>query len=118
MRLNAQYFLNSLLFKVSDKKSLSCSNGDLPHSNQVVSVASKQGLSISRPCQGGALWGFSLAVCADDFLSQFIHNDLAFQIPDLDARACGSTEPVTVGTEAESIDGITTVQGVQVLALV
>lgn len=37
-------------------------------------------LSISRPCQGGTLWGFSLAVCADHFLSQLIHNDLALQI--------------------------------------
>ncbi len=37
-------------------------------------------LSISRPCQGGALWGLSFAVCADHFLSQLIHNDLALQI--------------------------------------
>lgn len=37
-------------------------------------------LSISRPCQASALWGFSLAVCADNFLSQLIHNDLALQI--------------------------------------
>lgn len=37
-------------------------------------------LSISRPCQRSALWGLGLAVCADHFLSQLIHNDLALQI--------------------------------------
>ncbi len=37
-------------------------------------------LSISRPCQASTLWGLSLAVCADHFLSQLIHNDLALQI--------------------------------------
>ena len=38
--------------------------------------------------------------------------------PDLDAGTSGSTQPVTVGTEAEGIDGVTTVQGVKVLAFI
>lgn len=38
--------------------------------------------------------------------------------PDLDTGASGSTQPVSVGTEAEGIDGVTTVQGVEVLALI
>lgn len=38
--------------------------------------------------------------------------------PDLDAGASGSTEPVTVGAEAQGIDGVPTVQGVEVLALI
>lgn len=38
--------------------------------------------------------------------------------PDLDAGASGSAQPVTVGAETQSIDDITTVQGVQVLALI
>ena len=37
-------------------------------------------LSISRPSQGSTLWRFSLAVRADHFLSQLIHNDLALQV--------------------------------------
>lgn len=37
-------------------------------------------LSISRPGQRSTLWRFSLAVCADHFLFQLIHNDLALQI--------------------------------------
>lgn len=38
--------------------------------------------------------------------------------PDLDAGTSGSTQPVTVGAEAEGIDGVTAVQGVKVLAFV
>lgn len=38
--------------------------------------------------------------------------------PDLDAGTSGSTQPVTVGAEAEGINGVTTVQGVKVLALI
>lgn len=38
--------------------------------------------------------------------------------PNLDTGASSSTQPVTVGAEAEGIDGVTTVQGVEVLALI
>lgn len=38
--------------------------------------------------------------------------------PDLDTGASGGTQPVAVGAEAKSIDGVTTVQGVEVLALI
>lgn len=38
--------------------------------------------------------------------------------PDLDAGTSGSTQPVTIGAEAEGIDGVTTVQGVKVLAFI
>lgn len=38
--------------------------------------------------------------------------------PDLDAGPSGSTQPVTVGAEAEGINGVTAVQGVKVLALI
>lgn len=38
--------------------------------------------------------------------------------PDLDARSSGGTQPVAVGAEAKGVDGVTTVQGVKVLALV
>ncbi len=38
--------------------------------------------------------------------------------PDLDARSCGGTQPVSVGTEAERVDDMTAVQRVQMLAFV
>lgn len=38
--------------------------------------------------------------------------------PNLDTGASSGAQPVTVGAEAEGIDGVTTVQGVEVLALI
>ena len=38
--------------------------------------------------------------------------------PDLDTGASGGTQPVTVGAEAEGVDGVSAVQGVEVLALI
>lgn len=38
--------------------------------------------------------------------------------PNLDTGASGGTQPVTVGAEAEGIDGVTTVQGIEVLAFI
>lgn len=38
--------------------------------------------------------------------------------PDLDAGARGSTQPVAVGAEAQSVDDVSSVQGVKVLALI
>lgn len=38
--------------------------------------------------------------------------------PDLNTGTSGSTQPVTVGAEAESIDGVTAVKGVQMLGLI
>jgi hypothetical protein len=51
-----------------------------------------------------------LAAGTDNFLLQFINNDLALQVPDLDAGACGSTESVVaVGAKTESIDDVPTI---------
>ena len=50
-----------------------------------------------------------------------IVSSLSIQIsyPDLDAGACSGTEPVTVGAEAQRVNGITaTIKCVQVLAFV
>lgn len=38
--------------------------------------------------------------------------------PDFDGRSSSSTEPVAVGGEAERVDDVTTIQSVQVLALI
>lgn len=38
--------------------------------------------------------------------------------PDLDAGPCSGTEPVSVRTEAESVDDITTIQRVQMLSFI
>lgn len=53
-------------------------------------------LAISRPGQRSTLGWLCLAAGTDNFLLQFIYSDLAFQVPDLEAGARGSTEPVSV----------------------
>lgn len=40
------------------------------------------------------------------------------QYPDLDGRAGGCAEPVSVRAEAESVDGVATIQGVQMLPFI
>lgn len=49
---------------------------------------------------------------------QMPRNEIVAFYPDLDAGPSGSTQPVTVGAEAEGINGVTAVQGVKVLALI
>lgn len=50
------------------------------------------------------------------YMDQNIKDEVFY--PNLDTGASGGTQPVTVGAEAESIDGVTTVQGVEVFALI
>lgn len=64
------------------------------------------------------MWGLSLGVCGEHFLSELIHHNLAFQIPDFDARSCGGTQPVSVGAEAQGVNDVASVQCVQVLAFI
>lgn len=55
-------------------------------------------------------------------LKCFIHKSWNMKVkifyPNLDARASGSTQPIAVGAEAEGVDGVTALQGVQVFALI
>lgn len=46
---------------------------------------------------------------------EVINDGLAVQVPDLDGRAGGSTEPVAVGAEDEGVDDVTGLEGVEVL---
>ena len=48
---------------------------------------------------------------------ELLDNDLLLQIPDLDDGASGSTEPVSVGREGESVDLVTSLEGVKGLGL-
>jgi len=47
-----------------------------------------------------------------------IDQNLGLEIPDLDLLIGGSTQPVTVGGEAEGVDDFPGVEGVEALALV
>ena len=89
----------------------------LPNSDLVVGVASEQGLTVSRPGQGGHL-GRLGAGRAGHLGPQILHEVLALEIPDLDAGPGGGTQPVPVGGEGQAVDGIRAVQGVQVLPVI
>jgi len=96
-------------------------NSHLPYADDIIGVASKQSLTISRPGHRQALWGISLAVLGagrNDFILQLIDLSLSFEIPDLDGGAGSSAQPVTVGGEAQGIDNIIVVQSVQTLVII
>lgn len=55
-------------------------NGHLPDADLVVRVSGEQGLSVSGPGQGQALWGISLGVLGDDLRAQLVDGLLVGQI--------------------------------------
>lgn len=83
-------FQKASLFLRLCHKLLAGTNSHLPYSHQLVCIASKQSLAISRPSQRGTLGWLCLAAGADNLLLQFL------QVPDLDTGAGGSTEPVYI----------------------
>merc|ERR1711997_182915 len=62
--------------------------------------------------------GGSARTAGPDLWSELFYHVFAFQIPDFDAWACSSTEPVSVGREYEAVDGIGVVESVQVFAII
>lgn len=93
-------------------------NRDLPYANGVVRVTSEQGLTISGPGQGQTLGLVGLGAIGDNVGAEFFDGFLAGQIPDLDGGTIGNAQPVTVGGEAQGIDDVIVLQGVQVLAVI
>jgi len=90
----------------------------LPDTDQVVRVSGEKGLAIGGPGKGGARWSLGFGGCGKNLGLQLVDDDLAFQIPDLDGSTSGGAKPVSIGRECESVDGITAIEGVKVLALV
>ena len=52
------------------------------------------------------------------FRFKLLNHGLALEVPDLDAGPGGGAEPVAVGAEAQGVDGVSVVEGVQVLAVI
>lgn len=93
-------------------------NGHLPDADGVVGVAGEQGLSVSGPGQRQALGLVGLRRGRDDLGAQLLDGLLAGQIPDLDRGTVGDAQPVAVGREAQGVDDVVVLQGVQVLAVI
>merc|ERR1712168_65860 len=91
---------------------------NLPYANQVVCISSEESLSICRPCQGDAFSWFCLSTQTYHFWLELVHNRFRFQVPDLDAWSSCSTQPVSVWTESQRVDDVTTVQCIQMLSFI
>lgn len=88
-----------------------------PDTDEVVSVTTVQGGSISAPAEGNAVGGLGLLSKNTKVGLELINNNLGLKIPDLDARASGSAEPVSVGAKDEGVDDITSIEGVEALGV-
>lgn len=89
----------------------------LPNSNDTISVTRVQSRPISTPCQRDTVRGLSLLRTLWEVWLELIHNSLRLQIPNLDDTLSGSAQPVTVGTEAQGVDDVPSIQRVETLAL-
>jgi len=94
------------------------SESDLPDSDDVVGVSSEQSLAVRRPGEGNALRWFGFAGRRQNFRLQLVHDDFAFQIPNLHGRTSGGAEPVSIGGEGEGVDVFSAFESVQVLSFV
>lgn len=84
---------------------------DLPDSDDVVSVTSKEVLAISGPGEGKSLG--LLTVLGGGLGLELVNEDSLLEVKDLDGGGGGSTEPVSVGGEAHGVDLITSGEGVK-----
>eukprot|EP00043_Microstomoeca_roanoka_P028655 m.18863 g.18863 ORF g.18863 m.18863 type:complete len:322 (+) comp8569_c0_seq1:750-1715(+) len=85
-----------------------------PDADEVVRVASVEGLTISGPSEGEASWGLtSLGGIVDELVDE----GLGLEIPDLDGRTGSSAEPVAVGAEDEGVDHVLSLEGGEMAVL-
>jgi hypothetical protein len=94
------------------------SRHDTPGTNLVVSVSSKQSLSIRAPCQAHTFWVSALLANLDVLWLQLIHLALLLQVEDDDAAGRGCAQPVSIWRENEGVDLIASSEGIKVLGLV
>lgn len=122
--------ISHLRFKnfVCNRDNLLSLVGDLPDTDEVVGVTSKEGGTISRPGEGDALDGGGLGVLAfllvlfllgvGERRFQASNALLGFQVPDHDGGGGGSAQPVSDGGEAEGVDDVAGFERGEVVAQV
>ena len=87
-----------------------------PDANDVVSVASVEGGTVRRPLEGRAVRLLGSLADRRELRAEFIDDGLGFEIPNLDARLGRRAQPVAVRGEAETVDDVTGIEGVEALA--
>lgn len=96
-----------------------CPRHDTPGTDDVVGVASEQGLAVGAPGEGHALGVAGvLGAGGREVRLELVDLGLLLEVKDDDAGGGGGAEPVAVGREDEGVDLVVGVQGVQVLGLV
>lgn len=85
--------------------------------DDVVGVTGKEGLTVGGPGEREALGVGRVLANTGELGLELVDNALGLEVEDLDARGSGSAEPVTVGREDESVDSVTSLERVEVLAV-
>lgn len=85
--------------------------------DNVVRVTSEEGLTVGGPGEREALGVGRVLADTGELGLELVDDALGLEVEDLDARGGGSAEPVTVGREDESVDGVTGLERVEVLAV-
>lgn len=85
--------------------------------DDVVRVSGEEGGTVSRPGEAEALWVWGVLADTDELGAELVDDALGLEVEDLDASRGGSAQPVSVGREDEGVDGVTSLEGVEVLAV-
>jgi len=93
-------------------------SGNFPDSDDIISVSSKEGSSISRPGEGKASRVDGLGLEVGVVLVQIGNNCLALQIPNLNSTLGSSAEPISGWAENKRVNDVSSIQRVKVLSLV
>ena len=91
--------------------------GDAPHPDLVVRVPGEECGSVRGPGQGGAVWGLGLLADGWELWPELVHGSLGLQVPNLDGVLGGGAQPVPVRGEAQVVDDVTGVEGVEPLSV-
>jgi len=86
-----------------------------PCPDDIIGVTSKQSRTIGRPSQRDTLWLSALLTDSWELRLELIDLALLLKVEDDDLRGGSSAEPVPVGGEDESVDLVTSIEGVKVL---
>jgi hypothetical protein len=89
-----------------------------PDSDEVVAETGEESLTVGGPGERSALWLSGLLGEVGEVRSEVVNNRLGLEVEDLDGRSGSSAEPVSVGREDEGVDNVSSLEGVEVLALV
>mmetsp|Transcript_6445 Transcript_6445/g.9672 ORF Transcript_6445/g.9672 Transcript_6445/m.9672 type:complete len:223 (+) Transcript_6445:42-710(+) len=95
-----------------------CLERDGPDADLSVGVPSVEGVAVVGPREGNRVRDESLLGAGGELGAELRDNLLALKIPDLDLVLSGGAEPVAVGGEHQGVDGVSSVERVEVLALV